>query len=300
MNNLQIKGIILVALGAACYGMLAVFVKLGGMDGYSTGEITFAQNFVGFFGLFLLNTFQKLFKPTTSKNMTTSSKRKLILGGIPFGLTGSCYYLSLNYASVSVCIVMLMQSVWIGSVVDYFINKNKPSKNKIIAIIVVLIGTVFATNLLNSEQSLDWRGIFWGLMSALTYTFSLYVTNNIEKDYPPLRRSMYILLGSLCTTLLIWGYSLSQQFDINVLWKWGFIIALFGTILSPLLFTKGMPIIGIGLGSILASIELPVSVTMAWIILGETITSGQWFGIILILSAVILMNISYFKPSKSD
>lgn len=300
MNSHLLKGIVIVALGAVCYGMLAVFVKLGRAVGFSTGEITFAQNFVGFLGLLLLNFLQRLYKPTLRKSVPLKAKRQLILGGIPFGLTGSCYYFSLNYASVSVCIVMLMQSVWIGSVIDYFVNKTLPSKSKVVAIIVVLIGTVFATDLLGSQQNLDWRGIFWGFMAAITYTGSLYVTNNVANSYPPLTRSMYILMGSLCTTLIVWGYSLSQQFDFSVVWRWGLIIALFGTILSPLLFTKGMPIVGIGLGSILASVELPVSVTMAWFILGEKVTFGQWIGIFLIIAAVVLMNMSYFKPAKSD
>ncbi len=288
------------ALGAACYGMIATFVKVGVEDGYSTAELTFAQGFVGLLCLMLLNFIQKLRKPVLSRKVDSKSRWQLILGGIPFGLTSSFYYLSLNYASVSVCIVMLMQSVWIGSVLDYVIFKNKPTKNKLVAIVVVLIGTVLATNLLSSEQYVDWRGIVWGFMAALSYTVSISVTNKVATGYPPLIRSLYILIGAFCVVTMIWGYSLSQQFDVSVLWRWGFLIALFGTILSPLLFTKGMPIIGIGLGSILASVELPVSVMMALLILGESVSLGQWIGIALILSAVVLMNLSYFKPAKSD
>ncbi|MEN9919545.1 MAG: hypothetical protein RL662_1981 [Bacteroidota bacterium] len=298
MSNQLLKGILLVGLGAACYGMLAVFIKLAGDAGYSTGELTVAQNTVGFAALVVLNLIQRLTKPSSCQNIRPKTKLQLILGGIPFGLTGSFYYISLSYASVSVCIVMLMQSVWMGSVIDYFKNGVKPSKNTFLAILVILIGTVLATNLLENNQQTDWRGIAWGLLAAVTYSGSLYVTNNIGTGYPPITRSMYILLGSLCTTLLIWGYSLTQQFNSDVLWTWGIIIALFGTILSPLLFTKGMPIVGIGLGSILASLELPVSVTMAWSVLGEEVNLGQWIGITLILLAVVLMNMSYLKPHK--
>ena len=222
-----------------------------------------------------------------------------MLGGIPFGLTSSFYYLSLTYTSVSVCIVMLMQSVWIGSVIDFVINKNKPTPNKIIAIVIVLIGTVLATNLFASDVTVDWRGILWGLMAALSYSVSLLVSNNVATGYPSLSRSLYIIAGSAIMVSLVWGYSLFTQFDPNVLWKWGFAIALFGTVLPPLLFTKGIPVIGVGLGSILASIELPVSVTMARIVLGEEINLSQLSGIILIILAVVIMNISYLKPSKS-
>lgn len=300
MNSKIIKGIIIVAIGSACYGVLAVLVKLGGKEGYSTGELTFAQAFVGFLALLVMNVVRNIAKPTAlARRLPGKMKWKLILGGIPFGLTSSFYYMSLNYTSVSVCIVMLMQSVWIGSVIDFFVNKTKPTTNKMIAIVVVLIGTVLATNLLASDITLDWRGVAWGLMAALSYSCSLLVANNIASSYPPLSRSLYMLIGSVSIVTIIWGYSLYNQFDINVLWRWGIIIALFGTVLPPLLFTKGMPIVGVGLGSILASIELPVSVTMARVVLGEEISIMQWGGIVLIIAAVVIMNISYFKPAKS-
>lgn len=300
MNTKIVKGIFIVALGAASYGVLAVMVKLGGQDGYSTGELTFSQSFIGLLLLLFFNLSRNVIKPQVKeRKIPTAKKWQLMLGGIPFGLTSSFYYLSLTYTSVSVCIVMLMQSVWIGSVIDFAINKNKPTPNKIIAIIIVLAGTVLATNLFTSDILIDWRGIFWGLMAALSYSVSLLVSNNVATGYPSLSRSLYIILGSATIVTLIWGYSLFSQFDISVLWKWGIPIALFGTVLPPLLFTKGIPIIGVGLGSILASIELPVSVTMARIVLGEEVNLPQLIGIGLIILAVIIMNISYLKPAKS-
>ncbi|MDN5397381.1 MAG: EamA/RhaT family transporter, partial [Chryseobacterium sp.] len=53
---------------------------------------------------------------------------------------------------------------------------------------------------------------------------------------------------------------------------------------------------GLGLGSIVSSLELPVSVTMAFVLLGEKVLLIQWGGIILILFAIVLMNL----PSKKE
>jgi hypothetical protein len=41
----------------------------------------------------------------------------------------------------------------------------------------------------------------------------------------------------------------------------GVVLALFGTIIPPLLMNAGFPLTGIGLGSIVSALELPVSVT---------------------------------------
>jgi drug/metabolite transporter (DMT)-like permease len=52
----------------------------------------------------------------------------------------------------------------------------------------------------------------------------------------------------------------------------------------------GFPITGIGLGSIVSALELPVSVLMAYFLLNEKVVFVQWIGIVCILFAIVLMN----------
>lgn len=297
MNIKTLKGIIYVGIGAASYGVLAVCVKLGTREGYTTGEITFSQALIGCTILILLNLFARVTSRKNSIKYPDSKERlKLIAGGIPLGLTSTFYYIALQYVSVSVCIVLLMQSVWMGSVIDLIINKTKPTISKIVAIIIVLIGTALATNLINSEVEINVIGICWGLLAAFTFTLTMSVSNKVAIGYSPIVRSMFMLIGSVVIVSLIWGYSLiTNGFDVSVLWKWGIILALFGTVLPPLLFTKGFPLAGLGVGSIVASIELPVSVLAAFFILKEPVSLIQWVGIILILAAIFLMNITALK-----
>jgi drug/metabolite transporter (DMT)-like permease len=72
--------------------------------------------------------------------------------------------------------------------------------------------------------------------------------------------------------------------------KWGIVLALFGTIIPPILMNAGFPKTGIGLGSIVSTLELPVSVLMAYFILQESVNLFQWIGIGLIILAIVLMN----------
>ena len=55
----------------------------------------------------------------------------------------------------------------------------------------------------------------------------------------------------------------------------------------------GFPHTGLGLGSIISSVELPVSVMMAFVILNEEVILSQWAGIVLILIAIVIMNIQF-------
>ena len=299
MNKVSIKGILLVAIGASSYGIVATFIKKGLADGYTTAELTFAQVVIGLVVVVLMNLVSNKVSPQRKETIPNKSDiSKLLLGGIPLGLTSTFYYLSLQYIPVSVCIVMLMQSVWISVLIDFLVNKVKPTRIKLISIVIVLIGTIFATNVLNAEITLDWKGIFWGFLAGTAYSLTFLTTNSVATRCKPLTRSMYLLAGAVITVTLVWGHALFQQFDPSVFWSWGLVVAFFGTILPPLFFTKGMPLVGVGLGGIIASIELPVSVMMAYLFLREQVNVYQWVGIVLILFAIALMNLSLVSGTR--
>ena len=87
----------------------------------------------------------------------------------------------------------------------------------------------------------------------------------------------------------------NTPYNWDIFYKWGVFIAVFGTIIPPMLLNSGFPKTGIGLGSIVSALELPVSVTMAWLLLNETVSALQWFGITLILFAIVIMNVKFRK-----
>jgi drug/metabolite transporter (DMT)-like permease len=113
----------------------------------------------------------------------------------------------------------------------------------------------------------------------------------MELHFPPLKRSLFMILGGLIIISFIFHSSLNHGFSYAIFLRWGLVLSLFGTILPPLLFTRGMPLTGMGLGAIIASVEMPVSVLMAHLLLKEPVSFLQWVGVILILFAVVLMNI---------
>jgi len=100
-----------------------------------------------------------------------------------------------------------------------------------------------------------------------------------------------MILGGLIVIALIFHSVLNHEFKYQIFLRWGLVLSLFGTILPPLLFTRGMPLTGMGLGAIIASVEIPVSVLMAHLLLNEPVSFLQWVGVILILFAVVLMNL---------
>lgn len=293
MKNKVIKGSIFVALGASSYGMLTTFVKMAYQEGFSTAEVTLSQFSLGFIGLFIIALFRKREGESAAKTKVPVSKSilKLMLAGTSMGLTSIFYYKAVQYVSVSVGIVLLMQTVWMGVIVEMILFKKLPGLRRIGAVLIILAGTVLATNLLQQSIKINWAGFGWGIMAAVTYTATMYSSNNIALHLPAQKRSLFLILGGLIIIALIFHAALNKTFSFDIFLRWGLILSLFGTVLPPLLFTKGMPLTGIGLGAIIASVEIPVSVLMANILLKEVVSPVQWMGVILILLAVVLMNI---------
>lgn len=291
MNNSVLKGSLLVALGAASYGMLTTFVKMAYAEGYTSHEITFSQMFLGLIGLLIINLLFVKKKSDHSAKPELRSILKLMAAGTSLGLTSTFYYLAVKYISVSVGIVLLMQSVWMGVVLEAIMTRKRPSGQKLIAVVAILAGTVLATNLLLDSIEVDWRGIGWGLLAAASYTVTITTSNQVSLHLPSLQRSLWMMLGGTLTVSILLSPFLLEQFNADILMKWGLVLALFGTILPPILYTAGMPKINVGLGAIISSIELPAAVLMAYFLINETVNAYQWWGILIILLAVVQMNL---------
>ncbi len=273
-----LKGVLFVGAGAAVYGMLATFVKLAYADksesgiGFTTAEVTTSQFALGllFTGiLVLLNSKSKNQKPKPNPTEIKS----LIIAGTSTGLTSIFYYLSVKYIPVSIAIVLLMQTVWIGVALEALLNKQRPSTPKLIAILVVLCGTLLATKAFDAKEIPDWRGLVLGFLAACSFTTTMFTANRIATMFTANRiataaasekRSFWMLVGGAC---MVFPFALITQetsFNFEIFYTYGVILALFGTVIPPILLNKGFPLTGIGLGSIVASLELPVSVLMAY------------------------------------
>lgn len=290
-----IKGVFLVGLGATSYGMLATFVKLAYKENFTTAEVTTAQFVYGILGILIIMLFQKNSTHKTEIKPTSKNIFQLMLAGTSLGLTSVFYYLCVKYINVSIAIVLLMQTVWMGVLLEWFLDKKAPSKQKIVAVLIVLVGTLLATNILNATVTIDWRGLVFGILAAASFTTTMFTANKIAIGVNTAKRSLYMLLGGAIIIAIFTLLTQQTPFNFEIFSKWGILLALFGTIIPPLLMNAGFPITGLGLGSIVSSLELPVSVSMAYFLLDEKVIFSQWFGIFLIITAIVIMNLNFNK-----
>ena len=301
-KNKVIKGVVLVALGATSYGMLATFVKLAYKEGFTTAEVTSSQFIYGIIGILFINLFQRIKNKNSATKANSKNILHLMIAGTSMGMTSVFYYLAVKYIPVSIGIVLLMQTVWMGVLLEWFLDKKAPSIQKTLAVLVVIIGTGLAINILKidfNDTTIDWtKGLFWGLLAAASFTTTMFTANKVALGISSAQRSLFMLLGG---AIIVFGFGLytqTSEFNFEIFTKWGIVLALFGTIIPPMLLNAGFPLTGIGLGSIVSSLELPVSVLMAYFLLNEELQLIQWIGILLIILAIVIMNIQFNNPVK--
>lgn len=277
---------LIVFLGGCCYGILSTFVKLAYAEGYSVTEVTGGQYLFGTLMTWVLVLFAK------KRKITRNQTFKLLLSGIPFGLTGVFYYQALQTLNASLAIILLFQFIWIGTLFDWIFYKNKPTKGKLISITILLIGSALAAGITSKGgMDLSWQGAAWGLLSALTFSTFIFLSGSVGKNTPPLLKSAILSTGGLIVVFIM--FPPLFLFDLPVLAgvaPYGLLLGFFGVVLPPLLFSIGMPHVGPGLGTILTASELPVAVTMSALILQEHVGIAQWIGVVLILGGIVIGN----------
>lgn len=288
----QFQGALAVFIGAASFGVLSTFVKKAYAAGFSLGEVTGVQAMLGMIILWTIFMMMKIGKVDFSKYPRKTPFWKIIISGISTGVVSVLYYKCVQLVPASIAIILLMQFIWIGALINFIVFKQRPSRKQSIGIILILIATLFATGALESTiQDISVVGIAYGLFAALAYAIFLMVNGKVGNDYPPVQKSALMVTGAFLMILVLLQPITLFQPDIDTqIYKYGILLALFGTVLPPFLFAYGMPKIDLALGSILSAVELPVAVAMSYFILHENVSLLQWLGVGFILVVVVWTN----------
>ncbi|MEK8129390.1 DMT family transporter [Paenibacillus filicis] len=285
-KNNRWRAVVYVLVGAASYGVLSSIVKLAYAGGFTAGEVTGSQVLTGCLVMWLFSMpYWKRCRALTLRTML-----KMVGSGTFTGLTGIFYYQSLQRLDASFAVLLLFQFVWMGLAVEWLFHRKRPGQMQVIGAVIVGGGTLLASGLLTGGQAVyDAAGIALGLLAAVCYTLFMYFSGRVAVEVPASLRSAWMLTGGAIVVLLVyppqflWNGSLQEG-----LWLWALVLGLFGMILPPYLFAKGVPSLNTGLAAILGSVELPVvMICSAWL-LQEQPDGWQWIGVVLILAGVCL------------
>ncbi len=285
----------MVLLGGALYGTMSSFVKRSYADGFTAAELSFWQAFVAALILAVCT--------WASAGRGGKLRRRdilpLLFTGSAIGLTNFLYYKSVQFIPASLAIILLMQFTWFSILIEWLFLRRRPMPTELAAVSVILVGTVMASGILShGTVSFNLIGVELALLSSLTYAAYIVANGQCGRSVRWEAKSMAIMAGSSLTIFAInapriaGGEYLCGEFAL-----WILLLAVAGTTIPTALFAAGIPKIGAPLSSILMTVELPVAVLCAWLILGEQLSVMQIAGVALLLGAIAVMN--YTKQISS-
>lgn len=290
------RGIAFVLLGACSFGILSTFVKLAYNEGFTLGDVTGTQVFFGLIILWVIVLLRRLFSGG-GNSASLKEALQLVAMGTSTGMVSMFYYKCVQLVPASIAILLLMQFTWMSLVLDSIIKRKLPTLLQIGTVLLVLLGTAFAGNVFSSSfQDISLTGIGFGVLAALCYTCFLMINGAAGNNMHPATKSALLITGACILIFLIFPpVFLVNGSLLNGLFKWGLVLSVFGTVIPPLFFAYGIPRIGLGLSAILSSAELPVAVLMSSMVLQEQVVPVQWFGVLLILAAIVLSNLNSIR-----
>lgn len=276
-----------VLISAISYGVVTTFVKLSYNAGFSTSEVIGTQ---ALFGWLLIALVALIF---ARRRISLKHSLLLLAVGCLTTINSVFYYGALRTLPASFVIVLLFQFTWIGIVMDSVASKKWPSPWRIISIVIILIGTVLSTGILQLEDlNLNAEGVTLGLIAAVLFAAFIFFNGRVALEVPPVNRAFYIASGGLISAFIFYPPKfIVDGALLGDLSLYGLILGLTGVALPTVLLAIAVPKIGSSLATIITSSELPVVVILSAIVLHEFVSWGQWVGIMIIVVGIVVSEI---------
>jgi drug/metabolite transporter (DMT)-like permease len=266
-------------------------IKIALTMGISFFQVFFFETvFASIFFLFFVRSFFRGARPRSILQW---------LGILALGIDtiGVGYFLFLSFSLGPVAIGATLMFMYLPVVYAYSLITGHQtfSIKKIFSIGLILFGASLTTEIITSiHQPGVLPAVFAAIVASMCYSVVFILTPAISTYTTPLFRSfsasMTGLIGSAVILLIKTDLWFPIPDDYGSLLVLILILGFIGQTLPVITLMKGLPITGSSLGGVLASVELPIAVFSAALILGESVNASKVIGVILVLTGIISYN----------
>ena len=219
----------------------------------------------------------------------------ILIGGIGAGAI-LCFFMAIRLAPVNLIIIVFYMFPTIVTLLSAVFLKQPITGFKIAALLMTIVGILLAIGMDSGGYVL---GIILAIITAIFHSLYLIFGSLSIKRAGPFSATTVIILPSVVIFGIVVGIQ-GPQWPMNIS-GWMAIIAsaLISTILARIAFYEGFRRIDIANAAIISTFEVVVTVTLAIIILGETITLPKILGACLVISAVIILAKNEYETAQA-
>lgn len=298
-NNKAKIGPILIILAGCFWGSMGIFVRRLGTYGFNSIQIVSIRVTLAALIFALV-----LFVKDRSGFKISRGDIPLFLG-LGFGIIlffTVCYFTAITMMPLSTAAILLYTSpVWIMLMSVLFFHE-KLDKRKLIALALAFAGCVLVSGI--SGHGITLTGLLVGLGSGIGYgLYSILGTIALRK-YSSYTVTAYTFILAAIGSWFICRpadmlYKIKNTADLGFLLVFCCLTALITAVIPFLAYTLGLESVEASKAGIIATIEPMVATLIGIVVFSEPLTIISGAGIILILTAVIILNLKQKKSDKS-
>lgn len=274
-------GVFLILISGISFGAAAIFARFAYEAGTNPITLLFLRFGIASICMIFIMLIRRLPLP----------RGEILFGLVLMGALGYvgqsfCYFTALTLISAGLVALLLYLYPAILTLLAIIILKERISKRKILALVLALIGTILTIGPIGGGRPL---GIILALGGAFIYSIYILVGSKITRPGTATQSSTVIITSAAVVfggIIAVRGASFPTTF---FGWSSASALALISTVLAIVTFLAGLERVGPVNAATLSTIEPMVTVILAALILGETLTLLRIVGGLMIILAVIIL-----------
>ena len=215
----------------------------------------------------------------------------LALGAAGYSLQSGLYFAAIGRLDVSLVALLLYTYPAFVTIAALALGRLAPSPRIGAALALASAGLVLVL-VAAGTGAFDVTGALMAIGASLTYTTYILVSDGIVGDVDPFALALLVLTGATVSFSVFGLTTGSIDFALPAeAWVWLVLIALVSTVVAVSAFFAGLRRVGPSEAAILSTFEPPVTVALAFAVLGERLSVVQLAGGALVLAAVVLLQL---------
>jgi len=287
MNNLSLKGSILVILAGVLWGTTGTSQGLAPV-GVSSSVIGSMRLIIAgvFFSILLF-----LRKDYPKVNLSKGDLVILLVGTLSVVFYQLSFFYGVRISGVAVGTVIGIGSspLW-GGLLGYLFLGEKPAKVWYLSTSLAILGLIFLSFIDISSFQINFTGGFLMLIAGFTYAvYSLCAKKLMKKFHANFVMAVYFMVGGILMIPILFMNDMSWLFSLR-----GSILmihlGIFATFLAYILFSRGLMLVPVSKATTLSLSEPLTASILGITVLGERVTMMNMIGIFLIFTSLLLLS----------
>lgn len=212
------------------------------------------------------------------------------------------YFNAIRHIGIAMSAVLLYTAPFFLLIWSVLFFGEKLTLRKIIAISLCFLGCAIAVTGGNTvDIKLSAIGILLGILSAVSFSLMSAISKHASADYAPITLIIYSFFFGALFLLPFSAFQSTFSGQLDIL----SIAAIIGLGLIPSALSYRLYVDGISRGvdlstaGVLSTLEMVFSVILAWVIFHEPMGMARWFGIMIILASILIMNWTLIKRPRT-